>query len=41
MSSCHEPIPDVGTLSGHGEMMKKEMKRGNELKDIFVVEYAS
>jgi len=37
--SHHEWIADVGNLSHHGKMMKKEMKEGILLKDTLVVEH--
>ena len=39
MSSCNEIITDVGTLSHHDKMMKKEIKEGILLKDKLVAEH--
>lgn len=39
MSSCHERIAYVGTLSYHGKMMQKDMKEGSMLKDTHVAKH--
>jgi len=41
MSSYHQWIADVGTLSYHDKFMKEEMENGNMQEYIFVVDYAS
>ena len=41
MSSCQEWIAGVGTLSHYDNIMKKDMEKGNMLKDIFVAGYVS